>query len=271
MAADPARPADRALALAALAAAGTVGIWGPWSLGLMALPSAFGAFPWLVHEGLFGVLPLVVAGLLWRDRPPRPAMAWLLVVVWLAGRLAVGGGGAGIGPMGPALVAMALPAVVAGMAGRDRRRLPMVGGLVLLLGAQAVFHWEVWRFGWPEIGLWAGLAVALAGLLALTRGRPGVTVAVVGAGLAGYGLLTGAFGATRAAVLVLLLGGIATAVFGAASPPGGRLAPAVSIVAVAALAATALERSWTMLLTPVAWAAWVLAFGVTAVLLWRRS
>jgi uncharacterized protein involved in response to NO len=70
--------------------------WLPIFNGELALSTAFGPIDWHVHEMLYGYLPAVVTGFLltaipnWTGRLPIQGTPLLtLVVVWLAGRMAV--------------------------------------------------------------------------------------------------------------------------------------------------------------------------------------
>lgn len=70
--------------------------WLPIFHGELQLRTAFGAIDWHVHEMLYGYLPAVVTGFLltavpnWTGRLPIQGTPLLvLVVLWLAGRVAV--------------------------------------------------------------------------------------------------------------------------------------------------------------------------------------
>ncbi len=70
--------------------------WLPIFQGELQLRTAFGAIGWHVHEMLYGYLPAVVTGFLltaipnWTGRLPIQGQPLLvLVVLWLAGRVAV--------------------------------------------------------------------------------------------------------------------------------------------------------------------------------------
>ena len=70
--------------------------WLPIFQGELQLRTAFGAIDWHVHEMLYGYLPAVVTGFLltaipnWTGRLPiQGAPLLVLVVLWLAGRVAV--------------------------------------------------------------------------------------------------------------------------------------------------------------------------------------
>lgn len=143
----------------ALHAALMLALWVPWYLGLIALPSAFPPVAWHTHELLFGYVPAIVAGFLltavpnWTGR--MPVVGWPLAALfglWAMGRLVVA---ASFG-LPPALVAglsLAFPLSLAGViareivAGKSWRNLKVLGGVVAIGLAQALFHYEVWRYG----------------------------------------------------------------------------------------------------------------------------
>src|SRR5258708_39794044 len=71
-------------------------VWLPVFYGELQLASAFAARDWHVHEMLYGYLPAVITGFLftaipnWTGRLPIQGTPLLtLVIVWIAGRLAV--------------------------------------------------------------------------------------------------------------------------------------------------------------------------------------
>src|SRR5215813_4098350 len=88
--------------LGAIQAGLSILVWLPVFYGELSLASAFAPRDWHVHEMLYGYLPAIVTGFLftaipnWTGRLPiqgQPLLA--LVLVWLAGRLAVTFCGAG--------------------------------------------------------------------------------------------------------------------------------------------------------------------------------
>ncbi len=143
----------------AVLAALLVAFWVPWFLGLIAIPSAFPPIAWHSHELLFGYVPAIVAGFLltavpnWTGRLPvvgRPLI--LLFSLWLAGRVAMLVS-ALLDPLLLALLVLAFPVALAAIiareivAGSNWRNLKVLTGVALLGVAQALFHYEIWRFG----------------------------------------------------------------------------------------------------------------------------
>ncbi|MGU9979180.1 NnrS family protein [Phreatobacter sp. HK31-P] len=147
----------------AVLAALLIAFWVPWFLALIAVPSAFPPLAWHSHELLFGYVPAIVAGFLltavpnWTGRLPvvgRPLM--LLFALWLAARVAMTVS-ALLDPLVLALLVLAFPVALAGMiareivAGSNWRNLKVLIGVALLGVAQALFHYEIWRFGRPVV------------------------------------------------------------------------------------------------------------------------
>lgn len=139
---------------AAAWAAIAVALWLPMLSGKISLPTAFSPIAWHVHELIYGYVPAVVAGFLltavpnWTGRLPVVGNRLLvLVVTWLAGRLAVLVSnviGVGLaGAIDTSFLAL-LGAVIAReiLAGRDRRNLKVLVMVVLLLAGNIVFHIE---------------------------------------------------------------------------------------------------------------------------------
>jgi hypothetical protein len=82
--------------LASIQAAVAILVWLPVLFGELQLTSAFAPRDWHIHEMLYGYLPAVITGFLftaipnWTGRLPLQGTSLLsLVLVWLAGRLAV--------------------------------------------------------------------------------------------------------------------------------------------------------------------------------------
>ncbi|MGF7174780.1 NnrS family protein [Azospirillum doebereinerae] len=166
----------------ALYAAGLIAVWVPWFLGFINPDTAFSPVAWHAHELLFGYVPAIVAGFLmtavpnWTGR--LPVVGWPLAALfaaWAAGRLGVAGSTA-LGPLATALVTLLFPVALAAVmgreivAGRNWRNLKVLGVLFVLIGAQSLFHWELWRFGQSTHG--ARLAVATTvTLIMLVGGR----------------------------------------------------------------------------------------------------
>lgn len=259
---DPERSALWTWRLAALFAAGVVGLWIPWSLGLFVLGSPFGVFEWMAHELLYGVLPLIAAGIVWRDRSPKIPETLVAAAAWAAGRLVMGADVTGPGTT--AAIALLFPLLVFVNALRHPQRRAWFAGGLILVAAQGLFHWEVWRFGLSEWGLAAALVVVVLAFLAATGSRHGMALAVAAVGLAGYGVITTSPGVLRAAeVMVLLAVPAAAAVM--MRPRFKRLNGAALSAAVAAVVLAAWNSGWAIPLLPLAWLAWVGSFTAVAV------
>ncbi|GIK98677.1 MAG: short-chain dehydrogenase [Alphaproteobacteria bacterium] len=136
-----------------------VALWVPWYLGLVLPPSAFPPTAWHVHELLFGYVPAIMAGFLltvlpgWTGRPPLGGWPLiLLLLLWLAGRAAVGLSSL-LGMPATALACLAFPASLVAKAGRDIvagrswRNLKILLVVSAFFACQAAFEWEIWRFG----------------------------------------------------------------------------------------------------------------------------
>jgi uncharacterized protein involved in response to NO len=158
-----------------LFAAILIALWVPWFLGLIAIPSAFPPTAWHAHELLFGFLPAIIAGFLltavpnWTGR--SPICGWplaILVLVWLAGRLAIAAS-THLDPGTTAALSIAFPLALAAVIGREivaaqnRRNLKIIVVLLGIAAADALFHYEIWQFGRTKFA--HTLAVALIILL----------------------------------------------------------------------------------------------------------
>ena len=156
--------------------------WLPILHGELSVATLFSPRDWHVHELLFGYVPAVVTGFLltaipnWTGRLPlqgRPLL--VLVLVWLAGRLAVTLP-TGIGWIGVAVVDCAFLVLVAAaaareiIAGKNWRNLRVIGMVTLLLAGNIAFHVEAHLRGHAEYGTRIGIA-AIVLLLALIGGR----------------------------------------------------------------------------------------------------
>ena len=167
---------------AGVTAALALAVWLVDLAGGPTLPSAFPPMVWHGHEMLFGFAVAAIAGFLltaipnWTGRLPVQGTPLLvLVLLWLAGRLAVAFSQV-IGVWPAAVIDLAFLAamlfVVAReiVAGNNRRNLPMVAGLGLLL-ANALMHAEAAGVAVPE-GSGRRLAISVITLLiALIGGR----------------------------------------------------------------------------------------------------
>jgi uncharacterized protein involved in response to NO len=166
----------------AIWAAVAVVLWIPMFEGHFALPSAFAALDWHVHELLYGYLAAAVAGFLltaipnWTGRLPvvgRPL--GLLVALWGAGRVAVLMSGV-IGGWLAAAIDVGFLAALTGLTGREVwtgknwRNLRVVGLVALLALGNAVFHVEALVRGTAAHGTRLGIAAAVV-LISVIGGR----------------------------------------------------------------------------------------------------
>ncbi|HUS54696.1 MAG TPA: NnrS family protein [Thermohalobaculum sp.] len=170
--------------LGALWAALAMALWVTMLTGRDILPTAFDPVSWHAHAFLFGYLGAVLAGFLltavpnWTGR--LPIVGWPLaglVALWLSGRAAVA-----VSAFLPweLVVAvdlafpLALVAVLAReiVAGRNWKNLAILGLVLGFTLANAFFHLEAARGGYPAggLGLRVGLAVAVL-LISLIGGR----------------------------------------------------------------------------------------------------
>jgi uncharacterized protein involved in response to NO len=168
--------------LGAIQAALSILVWLPVFYGELALTSAFAPRDWHVHEMLYGYLPAVITGFLftaipnWTGRLPLQGTPLAtLVVVWIAGRLAVtcsAAAGWWIAMLIDAsfllLVAAAATREIA--AGRNWKNLNVVALVVLLLAGNVAFHLEAHFRGLAEFGIRIGIAVVVL-LISLIGGR----------------------------------------------------------------------------------------------------
>jgi uncharacterized protein involved in response to NO len=169
--------------LSAVWAAAAVPIWIAWLSSALPITTGLPIAVWHVHEMVFGYGAATVAGFLltaipnWTGRLPLRgwSLGWL-VLLWGGGRL-VTLVSASTGPGVAAAVDLAFPLCFAGaaareiVAGRNWRNLPMMGALLLLLGANALIHAEALGLSFSaDIGNRLGVATLLM-LIALVGGR----------------------------------------------------------------------------------------------------
>ena len=167
---------------AAVWAAIAVALWLPMFEGHVALPTAFSAVDWHVHELLYGYLAAAVAGFLltaipnWTGRLPVVGRSLgLLVALWGAGRLAVLVSAA-IGAWLAAAIDAAFLLALTGLTAREVwtgenwRNLRVVGLVALLAIGNLVFHVEAILIGTAAWGTRIGIAAAVT-LIALIGGR----------------------------------------------------------------------------------------------------
>jgi len=157
-------------------------VWLPVFYGKITLVSAFAPRDWHVHEMLYGYLPAVITGFLftaipnWTGRLPiRGTPLLALVLVWIAGRLAVTLS-AETGWLTAMLVDASYLALVAAaaareiLAGRNWKNLNVVILVLLLLAGNVSFHLEAHADGAAEVGIRIGIAVVVL-LISLIGGR----------------------------------------------------------------------------------------------------
>ncbi|WP_300532524.1 NnrS family protein [uncultured Mameliella sp.] len=155
--------------------------WLIWR-GEVTLAGPLSPVDWHIHEMVFGYGAAVVAGFLftavpnWTGRlPTRGRPLALLLALWVAGRVAVGGL-TGLGPVAVALIDQAfLLAVVAMIAreivgGRNWRNLKVLVPVTLLWLANILFYAEAMTQGSAEHGRRLGIAL-LVFLILLIGGR----------------------------------------------------------------------------------------------------
>lgn len=134
---------------------------------------AFSLVDWHIHEFLFGYTGAVIAGFAltvvpsWAGRRPvgGPRL-FALVVLWLAGRVAMTWGG-GLGAPVVAVIDLAFPLALMLLVGRN---LPVLALIGLLLVANAGFHREVATVTVADHAVRAGIAVVLT-LIVMVGGR----------------------------------------------------------------------------------------------------
>jgi uncharacterized protein involved in response to NO len=168
---------------AGVAAALGLALWLVVLAGGPALPSAFPPAVWHAHEMLFGFAAAAIAGFLltaipnWTGRlPVQGTPLLLLVLLWLAGRLAIAVSAIiGVWPaaaIDAAFLAALLFVIVRELvAGKNRRNLPIAFVLALLLAANGLTHAEAAGLGVPESSGWRLAIAVVIFLIALIGGR----------------------------------------------------------------------------------------------------
>lgn len=155
--------------------------WLVWR-GDLALASRFHPVDWHIHEMIFGYGSAVVAGFLftavpnWTGRlPARGGPLVLMLLFWIAGRVAV----AGLTGQGPLVVALidqlfllAVTAMIAReiVAGKNWRNLKVLIPVTLLWLANILFHVEAAVQGTADYGRRLGIALLIF-LVMLIGGR----------------------------------------------------------------------------------------------------
>jgi uncharacterized protein involved in response to NO len=168
--------------LGALSMALSVLAWIPILSGHLELPTAFIPRDWHIHTMLFGGVSAIIAGFAltavanWTGRPPVAGGELLvLVLVWLAGRIAVTLS-ALTGAWAAMAVDLAFPLALVAVfarevvAGGNLRNLRIVAIVALYGFANAAFHTEAALTGLADHAARAGIAVVLL-LVMLIGGR----------------------------------------------------------------------------------------------------
>lgn len=168
--------------LGAIQAALVILVWLPVFYGELSVSSAFAPRDWHVHEMLYGFLPAVITGFLftaipnWTGRLPiRGTPLASLVVVWLAGRIAVTlsaeiGWALALVVDAAFLALVALAALREIAAGKNWRNLPVVLLVTLLFAGNVAFHLEAHITGAADYGIRVGISVVVL-LISLIGGR----------------------------------------------------------------------------------------------------
>ena len=138
-------------------------LWLPQFYGHLQLATLFAPIDWHIHELFFGFLAAIVTGFLftavpnWTGRMPiRGRPLAILVLIWLAGRLAVTYS-VKIGWVATMAIDLAflvtISAVIAReiIAGKNWRNLKVLLPMLLLLAANAGFHLEANAYGVTDI------------------------------------------------------------------------------------------------------------------------
>ncbi len=160
----------------------SVMLWLPQFYGELELATVFAAVDWHIHEMFFGFLAAVLTGFLftavpnWTGRMPIVGLPLLaLVVLWLAGRIAVTFSQyigwlpamlVDVSFLSTVLVVIAIEIV----AGKNWRNLRILLPLGLLVAANTGFHLEAHLDGVSDISRRAALAAAII-LIMIIGGR----------------------------------------------------------------------------------------------------
>ena len=166
--------------LAGLWAVVSIALWPLLLDGRLVLPSGFSPVEWHSHELIFGYTGAAMAGFVltavanWTGRPPVSGGRLLvLVVLWLAGRIAVAGSELipGLG-----FAALAFPALLALLVGHEieasgnARNRKVVGLLAAFALADLAFHLAAW-LGWDSTYAARGGIAILVTLILVIGGR----------------------------------------------------------------------------------------------------
>jgi len=230
-------------------------VWLPIFSGELALSTAFGPIDWHVHEMLYGFLPAVVTGFLltaipnWTGRLPIQGLPlFVLVLVWLAGRVAVTYS-AEIGWLPAAIIDVSFLALVIAaaareiIAGQNWRNLRVIVMVTLLLAGNIAFHFEAHYRGVADYGTRIGIA-AIVLLIAVIGGRIVPSFTRNWLARANPGRLPVPFGKVDGAIVLLSAAVMALWI---AQPAGNATAIALivaGILHVVRLARWAGDRTW---------------------------
>lgn len=157
-------------------------VWLPLLHGTLRTHSSFAAVDWHVHETLFGYVAAVITGFLltaipnWTGRLPIQGLPLLaLLLLWLAGRIAVFFSGAFGWTLTMAvdslfLLAVASAAAIEIIAGRNWRNLMVLVPVGLLLAANILFHVEAHLLGTSDVSRRLAIGVIVV-LIMIIGGR----------------------------------------------------------------------------------------------------
>lgn len=179
--------------------------------GSMAGPTAFAPADWYAHEGLYGYLAAIITGFCLGAAPLSGTKPVVLMLAWLAGRVAIlasGTIGAVVAGGIDSVFLLLVAAIVARMALADRGLLPQAGVLVAMAAGNVVFH-----LGMPGLGTRIGIAAVVL-LVTLVSGRPigPGTEAVPAAGRNLVDIATLAVSAAALLVWIVLPGTLVTGI-----------------------------------------------------------
>lgn len=157
-------------------------LWLPAFYGELHLTTAFAPVDWHIHELYFGFLPAVITGFLftsvpnWTGRMPlQGTPLLLLVLLWVAGRIAVsfsGFFGWQLAMITDLAFLTSIAAIIAReiIAGKNWRNLKVLVPLVLLLAANLTFHLEAHFNGISDISRRIAIAATIM-LIIIIGGR----------------------------------------------------------------------------------------------------
>ena len=160
----------------------SVMLWLPQFYGELTLSTLFEPVDWHIHELYFGFLPAIITGFLftavpnWTGRMPLQGNGLLaLVVLWLAGRLAVTfssyiGWQAALAADSAFLIAVAAVVAREIIAGANWRNLKVLLPLLILASANIAFHLEAQFDGITDISRRLAVLAAIT-LIMLIGGR----------------------------------------------------------------------------------------------------